>query len=361
MVDDETNVWPNVKPNWGYRRPPENDPANAIREASIGGQYGWRLPIIWGEQAVGRMHGSGAFTLLGPQTSKSNHPSAIDHLILAQWDRFGSAVRQLRNAFFVAERYGAKRIEFPSSNPLLSGDSVKGIELTWQPSSAVNKGLGLRGSFYYLQGLNLQLTSEDIARMIRTYVRPLVSPAVAERRGDLKPGDLVLHFRAGDIFDTDPQRVHPFYGQPPLAYYLAAVEREKPSRVWLVYEDRGNPCIAAVETLLKGRGIEVVLQSGSLVEDVHLLLSATRIVAGLGAFVPGVAALSIRLQKLYLFRPPIVALQHLGVTLIEGLDTAGHYRERVLSGNWRALPEQRALMLSYPARAIGFMEHPALA
>ena len=109
--------------------------------------------------------------------------------------------------------------------------------------------------------------------------------------------------------------------------------------------------------MLKGRGVEVVVQSGSLIEDVRVLLSATRVVASRGSFVPAVAALSSRLKTLYLFDPPISALRLLGLTLIEGIDTAGNYRERVLSANWRALPEQRALMLSYPARAIAFVEH----
>lgn len=112
---------------------------------------------------------------------------------------------------------------------------------------------------------------------------------------------------------------------------------------------------------MKGRGVEVVLQSASLIEDMRVLLSAARIVAGLGTFVPAVALLSARLKALYLFGPPNRALRLLGVSLIEGIDTVGNYRERVLSSNWRALPEQRALMLSYPARAISFTEHPATA
>ena len=109
--------------------------------------------------------------------------------------------------------------------------------------------------------------------------------------------------------------------------------------------------------LLKGRGVEVVVQSGSLIEDVRVLLSATRVVASRGSFVPAVAALSSRLKTLYLLIRPNRACGTLGMTLIEGIDTAGNYRERVLSANWRALPEQRALMLSYPTRAIAFVEH----
>lgn len=40
--------------------------------------------------------------------------------------------------------------------------------------------------------------------------------------------------------------------------------------------------------------------------------------------------------------------------MIEGIDIEGEYTRAVRSQNWAASAAQRALMLSYPAEAIGF-------
>jgi hypothetical protein len=79
----------------------------------------------------------------------------------------------------------------------------------------------------------------NTARIFADYIRTLVKTELRISDPRLQEDDLVVHFRAGDVFAG--QNVHPFYGQPPLSYYLSAVEREQPSRVWLVFEDRGNP------------------------------------------------------------------------------------------------------------------------
>ena len=110
----------------------------------------------------------------------------------------------------------------------------------------------------------------------------------------------MLHVRAGDVFRFW-RPPHSGYAQPPLSYYLEAVEREQPARVWLVFEDRCNPCIPAAQMALQERGVEVLLQSGTLAEDLRLLLSATRLVAGRGSFAHMIAQLSERLRKVYFF------------------------------------------------------------
>jgi hypothetical protein len=49
------------------------------------------------------------------------------------------------------------------------------------------------------------------------------------------------------------------------------------------------------------------------------------------------------------------------VAVIETRDTRGDYDRSVRSRNWTASAEQRTLMLSYPAEALGFSEHAAKA
>jgi len=169
----------------------------------------------------------------------------------------------------------------------------------------------------------------------------------------LREDDLVIHFRAGDIFVG--QDVHPIYGQPPLSYYLSAVEREQPTRVWMLFEDRGNPCVDAMEAALRQRGIEVIIQSASLAGDLRVLLHARRIVSSRGTFVTAIAHLATCLDKIYYFeKGNLRPLIRLGIEVIMAKDEDGAFTAAVLNGQWRNAPEQHLLILSYPAQKLTF-------
>src|SRR4029079_17701107 len=122
-------------------------------------------------------------------------------------------------------------------------------------------------------------------------------------------------------------------------------------------EDRANPCIAATEAALQSRGIQVLVQSGALADDLRVLLSARRMVGGRGTFIHMVAHLSERLEKLYIFEhgaPRMQPLRQLGVEVILARDARNEYKVSLLSGNWAGSPAQHALMLSYPAESLQF-------
>ena len=136
------------------------------------------------------------------------------------------------------------------------------------------------------------------------------------------------------------------------AYYLSAVEREQPSRVWLVFEDRNNPCIDAVEGALRARGVDVVTQSGTLVEDLRFLLSAGCIVAGRGTFLRMTSHLSDRLRRIYFFEEGSSSLCEMGVDVVKAVDADGELKSKVLRNNWTNSLEQRALILSYPSQKL---------
>ena len=145
--------------------------------------------------------------------------------------------------------------------------------------------------------------------------------------------------------------------EPPLSFYLAVVEREKPARVWLVSEDRGNLCVDAVESALHDRGIEVIPQSAALEDDIRLLLSARRLVVSRGTFAHMIAHLSERLQRLYFFESSeenMEVLRALGVEIVRVIDIKGEFKAKVLT-EWRGSSEQRALMFSYSAENLAFI------
>ena len=325
-----------------------------VVEEQLALQFGWDLNLFHG--APFELPGLGLrmraeYALVNPSDFLPLGPAPLTHLRLTQWLKFGNSVEQLHHLFYLAKTYNVNQIVLPPSK-VFQARALGEFNLTTAGSDdSATLGLGLTGLFYYLEPFCLRRPTESLLESAQRYVRPLLSGVLQETDSRVKKGDLVLHFRSGDVFR------HPVahYGQPPLAYYLAAVERERPDRVWLVFEDRANPCIEAADAWLRKHDIEVAIQSGSLVEDLRVLLSARRLVIGQGTFGSSVAMLSTHLSRLYTFKSEPWDDLHLpGVEVVQGIDAVGGYTRALLSQNWTASPEQCELMLSYSTDALRF-------
>jgi hypothetical protein len=211
----------------------------------------------------------------------------------------------------------------------------------------------LAGDFHYRRhfgGMFRDFTPPARYRLAQEMIRPLMClPDVPVP--PLK-GEVALHFRAGDVFGSHPQ---PNYGQPPLSFYQSAVTQlvaKGVNRASLVYEDRGNPCIAAMEHWLDQIGMPWRTQSATVEEDVAFLLQADHLVFGTGTFGMGICLLSGPVATVHAFD---------GWGLYDGLpniaeltlckDEAGAY---IPPSGWRNTPDQRQLMLDYPASGIAF-------
>ncbi len=278
----------------------------------------------------------------------------LETIRITRWLRFGNAIRQMRNALLAGERYAAHTISLPP-HPFLAGDQVGRFRLDWSGEFG-GQSLALAGEFFSQRPLRLYGPLHNEPRLLVEYIRPMLTGAIATPDPRVDPNDLVLHFRAGDVFALPCRAVG--YGQPPLAYYLGAIEREKPSRVWLVAEDRSNPCVDAVESAMHAKGVDVVYQSAELEHDLRVLLSTRRLVMSRGTFASTVAALSSTLQKAYTFDPS-PTLKRLGVHVVRGRDLRGDFNHAILERNWRATADQVAMLLSYPREAIGFTDMPS--
>src|SRR4028118_3687 len=215
--------------------------------------------------------------------------AALSTLQVAEWLRFGNSVSQLINVFALAERYGIRRIRLPSQHLFYQSAGVGDVVLQWGRERRLS-GLALSGYFLHTRALMPPLDAGTQRSIVDRRIRPLLAQDLLRSDPRVGVDDLVMHFRDGDVFDTED--VKPGYWQPPLAYYLAVFERDCPRRVWLVFEDRRNPTVAGVEEALRLRGVEVVVQSGTLLDDLRVLLSARRLVASVGTFVPAGASLS---------------------------------------------------------------------
>jgi hypothetical protein len=335
-----------------YRRPKKTGLAERLAELRFAKNYHWDLDMLRGKLLMPEARRGNKYRLLNPRPLLFQLRPKINVLRVPYWKRFGNAIQQLRNAFRVAEALGAETVQFVQQHPFFEGGQAGDFELIWGDNPSLLPTL--EGEFFNVSTFRLRTSEPDMARVFTEFVRPLLVAHLREPDLRVRRDDLVLHFRAGDIFrQTRPPS--PKYGQPPLSYYLAAVEREQPARVWLVFEDRGNPCVDAAEAALRERGVEVLLQSGTLEEDLRLLLSASRLAAGRGSFAHMVAHLSERLHKAYFFETgDMGVLRELGVEVIIGKDADGEFRTKLLNNNWARSAEQQALMISYPADKLGF-------
>jgi hypothetical protein len=222
----------------------------------------------------------------------------LDAIRIARWSRFGDSVVQLRNAIYIAESYHIPFIQYPESHPFFNYGRIGTISFVAHPECS--SAPVLEGLFYNPHAFGLPKLKANSARVSRDYLRPLLKSGLRTPDPRVRKDDLVLHFRAGDVFTESP---NPHYGQPPLSYYLSAVERERPSRVWLVYEDR----------------------------------------------------LSEHLERIYFFEAgKLNSIRALGVQVLRASDADGEFKTKLLSGNWMGSGDQHALMLSYPSDKLSF-------
>ncbi len=323
-----------------------------IVEERLATELGWNLELFRG--APFPLPGfdlvmRAPYALMNPSAFFLPGQAQLTHFRLTKWLKFGNAVEQLHHLFYLATRYQIHRIVLPPSH-LFQARAVEKFEISDSESSA-EPGVGLAGLFYYLDPFSLERPTQTLVSNAQRYVRPLLAESLRVADPRVGEGDLVLHFRAGDVFS------HPVahYGQPPLAYYLAAIEREAPKRTWLVFEDRANPCVDAVEAWLQKHRLEAMPQSGSLEEDLRILLSARRLVIGNGTFGSSVAMLSTHLRRLYTFKCQTWDdLRLPGVAMVQAVDVVGECTKALLSSNWKGSVDQREMMLSYPAEALRF-------
>ena len=109
----------------------------------------------------------------------------------------------------------------------------------------------------------------------------------------LGPNDLLIHIRSGDIFSAIVP--HPEYIMPPLEYYVNIIENNNYSKIYLVAQDRLNPCINKLLKLYPN----IIFTVQSLEKDLKLILGARNIVMSYGTFIPEVLTFSNECKTLY--------------------------------------------------------------
>jgi hypothetical protein len=198
----------------------------------------------------------------------------------------------------------------------------------------------------------------DRRRLFQKYILELVSSISLRERIDellhprpserVEPGTLVINVRSGkDIFRTEPPPQSD-YMQPPLSFYKTVIESHGYEDCLIVTEAaRRNPCIAALLDWNPRIRIKTHTTVGA---DARTILSASHLVMCHSTFSWCLALMSKNLRVLH--QP--ASFQVRGVK-----DFAVHtyaFDNYIKPGEWRAAPEQTALMLDHPIEDVSVVE-----
>ena len=280
-----------------------------------------------------------------------------DVIVVAQHGRFGNMVRQVSLSIACAEKLGIREVIVKSFPQFPRGTWVldNGVALTHDPylrsRMIARPRLALAGDFFLKPRLPIQVDDVDFD----TIASSLVEAGNLAGENALSREVLVVHFRSGDAFSDRP---HPGLGQPPLSFYQLVIDHEKPEKVILVFENKANPVIDGVIAHLEAVAIPYSIQSANFREDLGVLLAARSLITANGTLSEALLMLSPHLQRwisysrdseLYFRSRPIR-------DIVRVMDSSEDYSSRILKGNWRNSPEQRKLMMSFPASELVLTE-----
>lgn len=294
--------------------------------------------------------------------------------------RFGNLLNKYTNAILLAKKTGLKYIQLGRHELCDPIAEITVDGLTFLPANAPLPpgGSFLTGGFFdtapfapILSPFLKFLRDDEVehCRVMREIIRPYLLTGLPRSNGDHFEDEVTIHIRSGDIFRLD-RPVDSGMRQPPLSFYMLVINRMIASgaitRVHLVFQDRGNPCIDALEEFLTGKGIAFRTTSGTLADDLSALIDARHLVFGNGTFGYAVCRLSTRIKTLHYFAPELGGSYGFmpGIEQVFAvydracgyIKTYQFHADTICPGEWRNAPEQRELMCTYPVEALEIEE-----
>lgn len=278
----------------------------------------------------------------------------IQSIEISTKERFGNYVIKLSNAFGLAKALNIPHVIHPGFEFMPDECEINGIQFSTQPSPQRRR---LISPCYYHRTLQV-LTHGPVVKA--EAVRALSAEFSLKRPEWIDQPDehLFIHIRSGDIFSA--AWPHPYYAQPPLAFYQYVLALRRWGGATLVYENANNPVIEKLRAYLKEIEVPYIEQCGTLQEDLETLLKARHLVIARGTFAFPVIVMSRRVEQVYCFddyhrdsyEKALWELDIEGVKFEKVVDRDHIYRDRVLD-KWENSAEQHRLMIEYPVTSLG--------
>lgn len=296
-----------------------------------------------------------------PSANQNRYPQA---LVLLRFGRMSNFLIQLSNAMGFALRVGVKEIHAPA-------DSVTTFLFSGRQSVAIpdcglllhlgmhrKDILGLASTFFHMRrdlpGVFDGIPPRNILLRSLGKSIDLETNGNSQQRLSSNHGRiLTIHLRSGDVFsEASP---YDKLGQPPLSYYIMAIEHYAPEAVLMVHEDNLNPVIQLLQDYLNDRGLpNSSASSGDLRSDVLAIAHASALVMSRGTFAKGIVALRDTLKTCYLFCEQycseidqVSGFVDASVDLYNIYDANGDYARDVLF-SWAGSDHQKQMMREYP-------------
>jgi|688.fasta_scaffold35787_5 hypothetical protein len=270
--------------------------------------------------------------------------------------RFGNSIQQWKNLLGVALNHGLRRIYLPGYWWMKQGAFTLecGIEVVNQADVIMSDDeVILCGEFFDLTSLqsfsSLPLSHAQAVQLLG------VHSGIDGAREPLKQDHLVIHIRAGDIFTA--KRIHPLYGQPPLAFYQNVLAAENWINVTLIAENDVNPVWQPLVAFCRERFLCDIRVGLDLQDDIEFMMRAQNVIAARGTFASGIACFTPHWRRVITFETPFNSWGNPQIVSETWKDIAGEYRRQILSSNWKNTSTQRELMLTYPTDAIQKQSH----
>ena len=274
------------------------------------------------------------------QSSKYNLPrKGIGLVNISQWyGRFGNNLQQLIHAYLLSDKFDCeffypKHPYFKAKDWATYASHVKkwcGI-----PYFHVDDTLFFRTEF---EEKYFNVNIHDERRICRDKIAKEI---ISIPNYDIPEDVIVIHVRGGDVFMENP---HSGYLQPPLAYYIAILEKEAVtdlSKVWIVTEG-GQPRNPVIDILEK-MGCKIFMES--LAWSVVILSNAKRGVLCKSSFSKFSFFLSNKIKKLY--APDYVLETDSWKELLDINLFRVNLPNYIEQGTWEASQKQLSTMINY--------------
>jgi hypothetical protein len=286
-------------------------------------------------------------------------PAITGAAVSKSFGRFGNQLIQIATLAGLGIEIGFRKVYLANNDIIPSGTQLNVMNVTVSAEPPVKK----QNFVQFIRALWKSVTCSQgilVGRFFELRAFPILEervqqhrPSVLRRLGEsvfeahnlerLPSNHLVIHLRGGDVFTSEVPPIK--YGQPPIGFYAFVLAQENPSRVTIVSEDRLNPVLEKILELADTMSLPIQVQTGSLRDDLELLLSAQTLCSSRGTFVEGVSGLSHNIEKIYLFGQD--RFLRTDISVVRVIDREDRYWRAICDDNWRNTAQQRELMVVY--------------
>ena len=263
-------------------------------------------------------------------TSKDYKFSSIQ---IKWYGRLGNNIIQVSNAVYLAELMNVSTIYVdPGFCRINNNVEIKEKNITIIPTKNIpNDAHPMESSIF-----QFDIDDHNPEDRVLTFASEVLKGIPHINTSD---DELYIHIRSGDIFNHNPSC---YYGQPPLCFYEAIINKWGFKRIFILTDSMSNPVI---RHLMDRYDADVVIID--LEATIGYILSARNLVVSFGTFIPSLLRLIPDDPSKRIFRYGNNFRYCTDIwKKITYLEPSKNYVDKLLSENWKNTKKQRKMMIN---------------